>query len=60
MPRKNRDNLGKFLPNTPTTSNRQHSLIFGGYELEDPSSEQPRYLKSLQGEKNKENPFQLT
>ena len=60
MPRRNRDNLGKFLPNTHTTSNNQPSLFFGGCELEDPLGEQPKILKRLQGEKKKENPFQLT
>jgi len=41
MPHKNRDNLGRFLPNTPTASNNQSSLFFGGYELEEPLGEQP-------------------
>jgi len=40
MPCRNRDNLDKFLPNTPTTSNNQPSLFFGGYELEEPLGEQ--------------------
>jgi len=41
MPYSNRDNLGKFLLNTPTASNSQHSLFFGGYELEEPLGEKP-------------------
>jgi len=40
MPRRNRDNLGNFFPNTPTTSNNQPSLFFGGCELEEPFGEQ--------------------
>ena len=40
MPRRNRDNLGKFLPNITTTSNSQPSLFFGGCELEDSLGEQ--------------------
>lgn len=39
MPHRNRDNLRKFLPNTPTISNSQPSLFFGGCELKDPLGE---------------------
>jgi len=39
MPRRNRDNLGNFFPNTPTASNSQPSLFFGGCELEEPLGE---------------------
>ena len=49
MPRRNRDNLGKFLPNTPTTSNNQPSLFFGSYELEDPLGEQPEIFEEPTG-----------
>jgi len=49
MPRRNRDNLGKFLPNTPTTSNSQPSLFFGGCELEDPLGEQPKIFEEPTG-----------
>jgi len=45
MPHRNRDNLEKFLPNTPTTSNSQPSLFFGGCELEDPLGEQPEIFE---------------
>ena len=41
MPHRSRDNLGKFLPNTPTASNNQPSLFFSGCELEEPLSDQP-------------------
>lgn len=40
MPRRSRENLGNFLPNTPTTSDNKPSLFFGGYQLEDPLGEQ--------------------
>ncbi len=49
MPRRNRDNLGKFLPNTPTTSNIQPFLFFNGYELEDPLGEQPDIFEESTG-----------
>ena len=45
MPRRNRDNLGKFLPNTPIASNRQPSLFFGSCELEEPLGEQPEIFE---------------
>ena len=41
MPCRIRENLGKSLPNTPTASNNQPSLFFGGCELEEPLGEQP-------------------
>lgn len=41
MPHRNSDNLGEFLPNTPTTSNNQPFLFFDGCELEDPLGKQP-------------------
>lgn len=50
MPRRNRDNLGNFLPNTPTASNNQPSLFFGGYELEEPLGEQPDIFEEPIGE----------
>ena len=49
MPRRNRDNLGKFLPNTPTTSNKQPPLFFSSFELEDPLSEQPKFFEEPTG-----------
>ena len=39
MPHRNKDNLGKFLPNTPTTSLSHPSLFFGGSDLEEPIGE---------------------
>jgi len=50
MPHRNRDNLGKFLPNTPTTLNKEPSLLFGGCELEDPLGEQPNIFEEPIGE----------
>ena len=41
MPHRNRDNLGKFLSNTPTASNNQPSFLFSDDEMEDPLGEQP-------------------
>lgn len=49
MPRRNRDNFGKFLPNTPTTSNNQPSLFIGRCELEDPLGEQPYIFQEPTG-----------
>jgi len=48
-----RDNLGKKIPTTPTPSNNQPSLLFGGFqlpsltigELEDPLGEQPNIFE---------------
>ena len=39
MPCRNRDNTGKFLPNTPTTSLSHPSLFFGGRDPEEPIGE---------------------
>ena len=49
MPHRNRDNLGKFLPNTPTTSNNKPSLFFGGCEMEDPLGKQLDIFEELTG-----------
>jgi len=54
MPHRNRDNLGKFLPNSPTTSNSQPSLFFGSYELEDPLGEQPKIFEKPTGGEEEE------
>jgi len=59
MPRRNRDNLGNFLPNTPTASNNQPSLFFGGCELEEPLGEKLHLFEELIGKKKKKNPFLL-
>ena len=57
MPRRNRDNLGKFFPNTPTTSNIQPSLFFDGCELEEPLGVQPNILEEPRGEEEEEEPI---
>ena len=57
MPRRNRDNLGKVLPITPTTSNNQFSLFFGGCELEEPLGEQPDIFEEPTGEEEEEEPI---
>ena len=54
---RNRDNLGKFLPNTPTTSNNKNSLFFGGCELEDPLGEQPEIFEDPTGGEEEEEPI---
>jgi len=59
MPRRNRDNLGKFLPNTPTTSNIQPSLFFSGCELEDPLGEQPEIFEEPIGEEEEPIPTNI-
>ena len=41
MPRRNKDQTGKFLPNTPTTSLSQPSLLSGDSEPEEPIGEPP-------------------
>ncbi len=50
MPRRNSDNLGKFLTNTPTTFNSQPSLFFGDYEVEEPLGEQLYIFEEPTGE----------
>ena len=45
MPHRNRDNLGNFLPNTPTASKNQPSISFSGCELEDALSKQPEIFE---------------
>ena len=55
MPRRNRDNSGKFLPNTPTTSHSHPSLFFGGNDQEDPLGEQPEIFEEPIGEEEEEN-----
>ena len=57
MPRMNRDNLWKFLPNTPTASNNQPSLFFGGSELEEPLSEKPNIFEEPTREEEQEEPI---
>jgi len=45
MPCRSRYNLGIFFPNTPTPSNSQPSLFFGGCELDDPLEEKPEIFE---------------
>lgn len=59
MPCRNRENLGKFFPSTPTTSNNQASLFINGYELEEPLGKQPDIYQEPIGEEKKRNPFLL-
>ena len=59
MARRNRDNLGKFLPNTPTTSNIKPSLFFDGCELEDPLGEQPEIFEKPIGEEEEPIPTDI-
>ena len=53
MPRRNRDNSGKFLPNTPTASHSQPALLFGGCDQEEPLGEQPDIFQEPIREKKK-------
>lgn len=54
MPHRNRDNSGKFLPNTPTTSQSHPSLFFGGSDLEEPIGEQPEIYEDPIAEEEEE------
>jgi hypothetical protein len=55
MPRRNRDNTGKFLPNTPTTSLSHPSLFFGGSDPEEPIGEPPEIYEDPITEEEQEN-----
>ena len=55
MPHRNRDNSGKFLPNTPTASHSQPSLFFGGCDQEEPLGEHPDIFEEPIGEEEEEN-----
>ena len=58
MPHRNRDNSGKFLPNTPTTSLSHPSLFFGGSDLEEPIGEPPEiYEDPITNEKQETIPL---
>ena len=57
MPRRIRDNSGKFLSNTPTASNRKPSLFFSGYELEEPLDEKPDIFEEPTGEEEEKEPI---
>ena len=54
MPRRNRDNLGKFFPNTPAASNIQPFLFFGGCEMEECLGEQPNIFEEPTREEEEE------
>jgi len=57
---RNRNNLGKFLPNTSTTSNNQPSLFFDGCELDNPLGEQPEIFEEpIGGEEGEPIPTNL-
>jgi len=58
MPRRNRDNTGKFLPNTPTTSLSHPSLFFGGSDLEEPIGEPPEIYEDPITEEEQNVPFE--
>ena len=51
---RNRDKSGKFLPNTPTTSQSHPSLFFSGGDLEEPLGEQPEIFEEPIGEEEEE------
>ncbi len=55
MPRRNRDNSRKVLPNTPTASHRKPSLFFGGSDQEEPLGEKPKIFEEPIGEEEEEN-----
>jgi len=55
MPRRNRDNTGKFLPNTPTTSLSHPSLFFGDSDPEEPIGEPPEISEDPITEEELEN-----
>ena len=57
MPRRNTENLANFFPNTPTASNSQSSLFFGGCELEEPLGEKPDIFEEPTGEEVEEEPI---
>jgi len=54
MPHRNKDNLGKFLPNTPTTSLSHPSLFFGGSDLEEPIGKPPEIYEDPIAEEEQE------
>lgn len=55
MPHRNRDNSGKFLPNTPNTPLSHPSLFFGGSDLEEPIGEPPDIYEDPIIEEEQEN-----
>ena len=59
IPRRNWDNLGKFLPNTPITLKIKPSLFFCGCELEDHLGEQPNIFEEPIGEEEEPIPTNI-
>ena len=58
IPRRNKDNTGKFLPNAPTTSLSHPSLLFGGSDLEEPINKPTEIYEDPITEEEQENiPF---
>ena len=57
MPCRNRDNLGNFFPNTPTSSNSQPSLFFAGCEVEEHLGEKYDIFEEPIGEEEEEEPI---
>ena len=55
MPHRNRDNIGKFLPNTPTTSLCHPSVFFDGSGPEELIGEPPEIYKDPITEEEQEN-----
>lgn len=55
MPHRNRDNSGKFFPNTRTTSHSQPSLFFIGCDQEEPLGEKQDIFEEHIGEEEEEN-----
>jgi len=57
MPRRIRDTLGKFLPNTATSSNSQPPFFFIDGELEAPLVEKTNIFEEPIGEEEEEEPI---
>ena len=47
------------MPNTPTASNNQPFVLFGGYELEEPLGEQPNIFEEPTGDEEEEEPIPI-
>ena len=59
MPRRIRDTSGKFLPNTPTSSNSQPPFFFTDGELEAPLVEKTDIFEEPIGEEEEEEPIPI-
>lgn len=60
MPHSIRDNSGKFLPNTPTSSNNQPSFFFTDGEFEDSLGEKPKIFEEPIWEEEEEEPIPIS